>query len=140
MTKFVTVDVFTSPWDAHIAKGLLESEGIPVFIAHENHIWANWVLSQALGGVKVQVAPENVVDAKEILNSLYKGKYEEELKQEFPDIKENVCQKCGSQQFKSRFPVGVIVFVILTLGLFSIIFPPRRENHTCLKCGQKWKY
>lgn len=140
MTKFITVDTYTSPWDAHIAKGLLESEGIPVFIAHENHIWANWVFSQALGGVKVQVLPENVENAKEILNSLNKGEFEEALKLEIPDIQENICPRCGSQKFKSRFPVGVIVFVILTLGLFSIIFPPRRENHTCLKCGQKWKY
>jgi hypothetical protein len=140
MAKFVTIDTFTSPWDAHIAKGVLESEGIPAFVAHENHVWANWVLSQALGGVKIQVAFENASIAKEILNSLHKGRYEEELKNEFPDIKDNVCPKCGNQRFKSRFPVRDIIFVILTLGLFGIIFPPRRENHTCLKCGQKWKY
>ena len=55
MAEFVTIASFTSPLEAHMARGRLEAEGIPAFIAHENHIWAEWFLSNALGGVKVQV-------------------------------------------------------------------------------------
>ena len=138
MSKFVTVDVFTSPWEAHIAKGRLESEGIPVFVAHENHIWANWMSSHALGGVKLQIVSGNVQKAREVLHSLKEGEYEEALRQEFPDIDENVCPKCGSQEFKSQFAIRVIVLIVLIFGLFGIIFPPRRGRHICLKCGEKW--
>ena len=140
MTKLETVEVFTSPWEAHIVKGRLESEGIPVFIAHEHHIWANWVFSHTLGGVKVQVTSDNLENAKKILESLETGEYEKALKEEVPDVQDNICPRCGSRQFKSRFPIDLIILVILTLGLLGVIFPPRKENHTCLKCGQKWKY
>ena len=51
----VTVGSYTDPIQAHIAGGRLESEGIPVVIADEHLIWGNWMLSNALGGVKLQV-------------------------------------------------------------------------------------
>lgn len=38
MAKLVTVDSFTDAVEAYIAKGRLEAEGIPTFIANENHI------------------------------------------------------------------------------------------------------
>ena len=140
MAKLVTVGIFTGPIDAHLAKGRLEAEGIPTFIAHEHHIWANWALSHALGGVKLQVVSENAVQAQAILKEHVEGKYEIALKEEFPDITGNSCPRCGSKEFKSAIPFGLLDLVVLTLGLISIIFPVRREKHTCLKCGNKWNH
>lgn len=45
MPTFKTVDSYTSPIDAYLAKGRLEAEGIPAFVAHDNHVWANWMYS-----------------------------------------------------------------------------------------------
>jgi len=140
MAKLVTVGSFTGPIEAHLAKGRLEAEGIPAFVAHEHHVWANWVFSHALGGVKVQVMPEHTTQAAAILKEHVEGKYEVALKEEFPDIQDNACPKCGSREFKSSIPFGLLVLVILTLGLVSIIFPARRVNHTCLRCGNKWNH
>lgn len=140
MAKLVTVGTFTSPIDAHLAKGRLEAEGISAFVAHEHHIWANWVLSHALGGVKLQVVSENAAKAQAILKEHVEGKYEAALEEEFPDIKGNACPKCNSKEFKNAIPFGLLALVILTLGLISVIFPVRRENHTCLKCGNKWNH
>lgn len=140
MAKLVTVGSFTGPIEAHLAKGRLEAEGIPAFVAHEHHVWANWVFSHALGGVKLQVMSENAAQAVAILKEHVEGKYEAALKEEFPDIKDNACPKCGSKEFKSAIPFGLLALVILTLGLVSIIFPVRRENQTCLKCGNKWNH
>ena len=67
MPGLVTVESYTSPWDAHVACGLLESEGIPASVAGEHHVWANWPISQALGGVRIQVPQEHVAKAKEVL-------------------------------------------------------------------------
>jgi hypothetical protein len=30
--------------------------------------------------------------------------------------------------------------VLLSLGLAGVIFPPRRECHTCTRCGCHWRY
>jgi hypothetical protein len=140
MQKLVTVAAYNNPLEAHLAKGRLEVEGIPAYLAHEHHVWANWVYSQALGGVKVQVLVENAERAVEILDAHNKGEYEESLEEAVPAIDENVCPGCGSKEFESKFPLGVILLVLLTLGLVSVIFPPRRSHHTCGQCGHKWKY
>ena len=140
MMKLVTVGTFTGPIEAHLAKGRLEAEGISAFVANEHHIWANWVFSHALGGVKLQVVSENAAQATAILKEHIDGKYEAALKEEFPDIKDSACPNCDSKDFKSTIPFGLLVLVILSLGALAIIFPVRRENHTCLRCGRKWKY
>ena len=140
MARLVTVGSFTGPIEAHLAKGRLEAEGIPAFVAHEHHVWANWVYSNALGGIKIQVPAEAADQAEAILREHTGGEYESALGEEFADIKDNSCPYCGSNDFKSQIPIAPLLLVILTLGLLSIIFPLRRENHTCLKCGSKWKY
>lgn len=140
MNDLVTIATFTGPLEAHIAKGRLEAEGIPVFIAHEHHIWAKWFLSNALGGVKLQVLKIYQNEAQTIIKSHINGEYEDALKYEFNQLESNICPKCRSGHFKSKFPPGLIVFVILTLGLFGFIFPLRREIHICQHCGNKWKF
>ena len=138
--SLTTVETFISPWDAHIAKGRLEAEGIPVFIVHEHHIWANWIYSQALGGVKLQVPTNYAEEALKVIRSHIKGEYESSLPDELAEHNGNMCSKCGSTDFKSKYPIALVVLVILTLGLFAIIFPLRKDRHSCRNCGNEWAY
>lgn len=140
VSKFVTVGAYNNPLEAYLARGRLEVEGIAAFLAHEHHVWANWVYSQALGGVKVQVVAEDAKRAAEILDAHNKGEYEESLGRVVTGIDENTCPGCGSRDFKSKFPAGILLLVVITFGLASIIFPPRRDRHSCLQCGRKWRY
>jgi hypothetical protein len=140
MSKLVIVGSFINPWDAYLAKGRLEDEGIPAFIADEYHVWANWIYAQALGGVKVQVTEEHAAAANGILDSVAHGGYAEELKSEFPDLDANNCPQCGSDRYRSSIPAGFLLLAVLTLGIFSIIFPLRRDSHQCIRCGHQWKY
>ena len=65
--SWITIKHFYHPTEAHIAAGRLGSEGIPVFLHGINHATANWLITTALGGIRLQV-PENAVeDAKQIL-------------------------------------------------------------------------
>ena len=139
MADFVTVDVQDNPIDAHIVKGLLESEGIPVFVAHENHIYADWPISQALGGVKLQVKASNVEAANEVLAVWRAGGYAHLLDE--PEEKEQkpACPKCSSPDIKNKLPLALLLFTIFTLGLSGIIVPIRRSVHVCKSCGYKWK-
>ena len=68
--QLVTVGSYIDPIQAHIASGRLESEGIPVVVADEHYIWANWMLSNALGGVKVQVPSSYAEKSRQILSDL----------------------------------------------------------------------
>ena len=140
MASLKTVESFTGPIEAHIAKGRLEAEGIPAFVAHENHIWANWVFSNALGGVKVQVSESNYEAAQEILKQHIDGGFEETLNQEFSNLEVNACPSCGGTEYVSSVPLFSKIMLFLTFGLFSVIYKPRKENHKCAKCGCMWKY
>ena len=139
MASLKTVESFTGPMDAHLAKGRLEAEGITASVVHENHIWANWMLSHALGGVKLQVAESNIEVAKIILKQHTNGVFEESLSQEFNDIVVNSCPNCGTPEYVSSALVFSKIMLILTFGLFGVIYKIRKENHKCVKCGCKWK-
>ncbi len=134
---FVTVDVCDNPLDAHIMKGLLESEGIPVFIAHENHIYADWPMSQALGGVKLQVTADNVAAANDVLTAYRAGKYANVSDDVEAGENKPLCPQCHSSEIRHKLPLALLLFVIFTLG-FGVIFPVRRSVHVCSKCGYKW--
>ncbi len=63
----VTIASFSFPHEAHIARAKLDSEGIPAVLADEFTISMQWLYSNALGGVKVQVPPSCAERALEIL-------------------------------------------------------------------------
>lgn len=53
--EFYTLGAFSYPADVQIIKGKLESEGIPVFLKDENTLYSDPLISDAIGGVKLQV-------------------------------------------------------------------------------------
>lgn len=63
----ITVAIFHLPQDAYIIKARLESEGIPVFLKDEYSVQTENFLSNAIGGVKLQVSESNASVATEIL-------------------------------------------------------------------------
>jgi hypothetical protein len=140
MGELITVGAFTGPLEAHLAKGRLETEGIPAVVAHENHVWAAWMYSQALGGVKIQVARENAARARRVLASHVNGEYASALKQEFPDLRENACPACAAADFTSTVRLSAVLLIALTLGTVGIIFPLRRDRHRCRRCGARWRH
>ncbi len=67
--KLVTVDTFDMPTEAHLAKGLLEANGLTAFLADELTVGVAWHLSNAVGGIKLQVAEADVEHAARILEA-----------------------------------------------------------------------
>ena len=72
--SLVTLTKCSLPPHAHAIRVRLESEGIPVFLFDEFTITMDWLLSNAIGGVKVQVPEPYLERAREIL-----GIVEEEM-------------------------------------------------------------
>lgn len=63
----MTVAVFETLPDAQIAVGRLEAEGLSAYLADSNLVQTDWLYAIAIGGIKVQVAPDDVEQARAIL-------------------------------------------------------------------------
>jgi Putative prokaryotic signal transducing protein len=63
----VVVATFSKPEEAHLLRMRLEAGGIQAFIRDENTIQIDWLYSNALGGVRVEVAEEDEAAARELL-------------------------------------------------------------------------
>lgn len=124
--SWTTVDRFLHPTDAHIAAGLLESEGIPVFLLGINHASANWLLSNALGGIQLQVPADHVEDAKRLLADTAAA--DEDVER---------CPSCGSTE--STPMTNSRKVAILAVHLFSIPLPWQKQRVQCGSCGHEWR-
>lgn len=85
MPKFVIVDSFTNPVQAHVARGLLESEGVPAMLDSEHHVWASWPYSRSLGGIGLRVPAEYAAAARAILDRQRGGEFERALDEQQGD-------------------------------------------------------
>jgi hypothetical protein len=63
----VVVATFSKPEEAHLLRMRLEAGGIQAFLRDENTIQVDWLYSNALGGVRVEVADEDVAATRELL-------------------------------------------------------------------------
>lgn len=125
--NWTTVDRFFHPTDAHIAAGKLESEGIPVFLLGINHASANWLLANALGGIRLQVPASRVDDARQLLAQIAKANNESEIE----------CPECGGSDTDAMSNRRKIAF--LAVHLFSIPLPWRSNRRHCQSCGAEWE-
>lgn len=126
-----TITNYIDAIQAHIVKGKLNSEGIHASIAHEHHIWENWMISNAIGGVKIQVPESQVENAKKILADIDTGKFEIEDKSRLE------CPVCKSNNIVENKNSWRFAFI----GLFAlhIPIPYHRNKVKCNNCDYKWK-
>jgi Putative prokaryotic signal transducing protein len=65
--RLVTVAIYDLPPLAHIARDALEAAGIKATVADDQMVGMDWLLSTAVGGVKVQVWEEDAERALAVL-------------------------------------------------------------------------
>jgi hypothetical protein len=63
----VTIASYASPVEAEIAKNRLESSEIPAFLVGENTVNMAWHLTNAVGGIRLQVSQADADEARAIL-------------------------------------------------------------------------
>jgi Putative prokaryotic signal transducing protein len=66
--NFVMLRRFRDIPEALLARGKLDACGIGCFLADENMVRMDWLISNLLGGVKLMVDPEDFMRASRILN------------------------------------------------------------------------
>jgi hypothetical protein len=120
----VTIQTYNDVTEAHIAAGLLESAGIPVYLHGANHVSANWMLGLAVG-VRLQVPVDCEGDAREVLE------VEAPLKE--PG---DVCPMCGSSEITAA-STSRKVSLVLT-HMLQLPWPFRRDKLHCKSCEHNW--
>ena len=106
--EFRVLKTFYNPLDAHITKGLLESNGIEAFIFDENMVYVNPILTTAIGGVKLLVRNTDFENATTLIYEVDEDNSMEELK-----IR---CPVCGSSKISIVNSPNWAAFLIM---LFS---------------------
>jgi hypothetical protein len=131
--RFAVVEIHDSPWAAHVSRALLQSEGIPAFLASEHHIWAQWPMSLVLGGVRLLVPLEHGESAKRVIALRDSGELEAALIAQM-DSGVVACSRCGSAAFRETRDWFSIAVSSMLLFAGSIIFPPSKVRQ-CASCG-----
>ena len=120
----ITVATFSKPEEAHLFRMRLEAAGIPAFVQDENLVQTDWLFSNAVGGVRVQIADDDVTAAKEFLAA--------DVPSPFPDAEDVVCPACGSRQTApDEWPRRLFFLSLLVFG-FPLFFGRRRWR--CASC------
>lgn len=129
MPSLITIERCTDPIEAHIIAGRLEAEGIRAFVAHEHHIWANWFMSNALQGVKIQISSDDAAEASQVLVRLRAG--------EFADIDDPAaaaCSHCGAKD--ALRPGRSRRVALLVLWFLALPLPFAKWGRRCGVCGR----
>ncbi len=66
----ITIARFSKPEEAHLLRLRLEAGGVSAYIQDENMVQMDWLYSNAIGGVRVQISEDDIEDAHEIFKSL----------------------------------------------------------------------
>ncbi|WP_291864980.1 DUF2007 domain-containing protein [Maribacter sp.] len=118
--KFYILGSFEFAADVQIIKGKLESEGIPVFLRDENTLNSDPIISNAIGGVKLQVYAKDKERALKIYNEIRAYA----IDCDGDPIKCPNCKAEKSDVYYSR------------KGIFHKLFPFfEKRKYKCLQCG-----
>ncbi len=139
MPSLVKFKYYSNSIEANRDKQILASHGVESFIANEQTIQSDWLLSQALGGIQLQVFDDQKAKAEEILRDFHEN---EKLKLEVEHTISNpdfdfVCPNCGSNHlYRDENPGGLFGVSLLLLG-----FPLQAKSHIyhCYFCDNEFE-
>ena len=133
MNSLVTIASYTDSLQANIIKGRLEAESIPATLANEQYINADWLLSNALGGVQLQVPADYEQAAKAILESIDAGDLAITDDEETAQL---TCPLCQSDDIKTR--KWLWRFSFIALNFFHLPLPFSQHAYHCNHCQHQW--
>ncbi|WP_158279703.1 putative signal transducing protein [Coraliomargarita sinensis] len=119
------IATYTKMEDAHLAVSQLQGSGVEAWLRDEATANLYWLYSNAIGGVKVEVAEEDIERAREVL----------ELPKEESGLLQ--CPHCGSQNTSVR---QMNLISALALIFLSLILPERKHKADCLDCGKSFDF
>ena len=139
MATLVQFKYYTDSLEANRDKQILKNNGLESFIANEQTIQSDWLLSQALGGIQLQVFDDEKEKAIEIINNFLENEHTS-LEVEHTILNPEfdfTCPKCGSNHlYRDENPGGLFGVSLLVLG-----FPLKAPSHLyhCYYCNNEFQ-
>lgn len=131
--RLVTVQQYRDLTEAQVAKGVLDSAGIPCCLRDENAVRLEWVWSNLLGGVRLQVNEQDREAAQAVLAQPIPEQIQ--VDGEIP-YDQPRCPRCGSLDIQYQA-------IHKRAGLASIILfvpiPIPKQAWICEDCGAQWR-
>ena len=119
-SKLVTIAIFEYVSDLQVLKTKLESEGIQVVLKDENVLNSDPMISQAIGGAKLQVFKEDAEKAIEIYDAIRSYAIGN-------DGLPIICPNCGARKSESYYE---------RKSIFYKLFPFfEKRKYKCLNCN-----
>ena len=132
MRELVTIRKFRDLPEALFAKGKLDSAGIVSHLADDELVRMNWFLSNVLGGIKLEVKPEEAEAALEVLNQPIPETFDVEGAGSYV---QPVCPNCQSVDITFEALDKPVAYI--SAWLFVPI-PLAKETWKCESCGHIW--
>lgn len=111
MNKMITVATFHLPQDAYIIRGRIESEGIFCYLKDELTVQSDNLISNAIGGVKLQVHESDVNRVLPILEEA--GLIEREFV-----IGPHASEKGLPKELKFVLTAGAVISILILIYYF----------------------
>ncbi len=130
---FVNIARFQYSSEAQIVKGKLQSEGIEVFLADQVLIDTDPLVSQAIGGIKLNVYADDEERARGILNEIHNYSLDDEGNRV-------VCPSCSSSRVKVYTHIkDVRSFFAFLFSFLTFALPIHyKYDYHCENCEEKF--
>jgi len=131
--RLVTVRRYRDTSEAIVARTVLESAGIFCFLRDENLVRMDWQVSNFIGGLSLQVRPEDSEAAMELLSQPVPESIAFQAEAEFVQPH---CPRCGSINitFEGRNRSAAIAATFM----FGLPLPLGGDSWRCGTCGRRW--
>lgn len=130
----ITIERYRDHSEAIVARSLLESANIPVYLADENFVRLDWQMSNLVGGIRLQVAPADEAAALELLRQPAPDPIDFSAGESFAQPH---CPVCSSTDIAFQGQSRDIA--LPALFFIGIPVPPGGESWLCNHCGARWE-
>ena len=125
-SELVTIRRYRDVWEAVLAQSVLESAEIECFLADDIVVRMDWYWSNAIGGVRVRVADEDVADSIAILDS-NRNPSESFAIGHVGEFVQPRCPSCNSLDISPRLTPSAYTYKFMSifmLGCAAMVMPP----------------
>jgi len=134
-----TIRQYRDQAEAILARSVLESAGIGCYLRDENTIRIDWLWSNLMGGIRLQVAERDAAAAEAVLSQPIPPSiaFDDRLGGQ-PDYEQPQCPQCQSLNMSfNNFDAKVGATSILLFG-FPLPSPVDHDYWHCDDCGCNW--
>jgi hypothetical protein len=146
--RWITVRTFWEPLGAHLAQAQLEHAQIDSVLLDLNLVATDWLMANAVGGIKLQVRASDLAEADRVLLPEIVPTVAASETAETVTATTTCCPRCSSDEIYQeslwRRPAVILLIgaSVASLGLLLMIVLPwilaLPRNWHCLRCGHEW--